>query len=147
MLMGLTDDGGAKETACKPKVSLVTDGLSNSLMLGEKGGQSSFYARNVNQGSGPSVSGYDAWNGLWASYSSAWVRTFTDDGLVYSWTAGPCIINCQNGYGAIYAFHPQGANFLFGDGSVRFLRETVPLDVMFALLTRTGGEVMSPGDV
>jgi prepilin-type N-terminal cleavage/methylation domain-containing protein/prepilin-type processing-associated H-X9-DG protein len=147
MLMGLTDNGAtAAETAIKPTMSMVKDGVSNSLMFGEKGGQPGFWVKGKEIGEGVSASGYDAWNGLWASYSSAWVRTFSDDGLVFSWTGGPCVINCQNGYGAIYGFHETGANFLFGDGSVRLLRESMSVDVMFALLSRSGGEVVSPND-
>ena len=39
--------------------------------------------------------------------------------------------------------HGGGANFLFGDGSVRFLKETINLqDVYWALSTRDGGEVV-----
>ena len=44
-----------------------------------------------------------------------------------------------------YAFHPAGANVLFADGSVRFVRETVKLDVFAALCTRAAGEVV-PAD-
>ena len=39
--------------------------------------------------------------------------------------------------------HPGGANFLMGDGSVRFIKETINLDVFKALGTRAGGEVIS----
>jgi prepilin-type N-terminal cleavage/methylation domain-containing protein/prepilin-type processing-associated H-X9-DG protein len=39
--------------------------------------------------------------------------------------------------------HPGGANFLFGDGSVRFLKQTINLQTYRALSTREGGEVVS----
>jgi prepilin-type N-terminal cleavage/methylation domain-containing protein/prepilin-type processing-associated H-X9-DG protein len=42
---------------------------------------------------------------------------------------------------AIYAEHPGGANFLFGDGHVRFISEAIPQRELFALTTRAGGEV------
>jgi prepilin-type processing-associated H-X9-DG protein len=43
-----------------------------------------------------------------------------------------------------YSFHPGGGNFLFADGHVQFIRETVDLRTFAALCTRATGEV--PGD-
>jgi prepilin-type processing-associated H-X9-DG protein len=39
--------------------------------------------------------------------------------------------------------HPGGANMLFGDGSVKFLKDSVSLQTYRALGTRNGGEVVS----
>ncbi|RUL87303.1 DUF1559 domain-containing protein [Tautonia sociabilis] len=39
--------------------------------------------------------------------------------------------------------HPGGAQALFGDGSARFLRETIALRPLAALCTRAGGEIVS----
>jgi prepilin-type N-terminal cleavage/methylation domain-containing protein/prepilin-type processing-associated H-X9-DG protein len=44
-----------------------------------------------------------------------------------------------------YAFHSGGGNFLFADGSVRFVRETINIRTFSALLTRAAGEVV-PSD-
>jgi prepilin-type N-terminal cleavage/methylation domain-containing protein/prepilin-type processing-associated H-X9-DG protein len=41
------------------------------------------------------------------------------------------------------SLHPGGANFLMGDGSVRFIKETVSPGVYSALCSRAGGEVVS----
>jgi len=48
----------------------------------------------------------------------------------------------QNNIVGIYSWH-SGANFLFGDGSVRFLPEAVDDLIVEAIVTRDGGEVAS----
>jgi len=45
-------------------------------------------------------------------------------------------------YGASSA-HPGGANVLFGDGSVKFIKSTISYPTWWALGTRNGGEVIS----
>jgi prepilin-type processing-associated H-X9-DG protein len=39
--------------------------------------------------------------------------------------------------------HPGGANFLFGDGSVKFLKQTIDLNTYHSIGTRDSGEVVS----
>ena len=39
--------------------------------------------------------------------------------------------------------HDGGTNFLFGDGSVRFLKNSINLNIYQALGSRAGGEVIS----
>jgi prepilin-type processing-associated H-X9-DG protein len=73
---------------------------------------------------------------------------------------GLCPLNCTNGddigpqtfpypyYGSegtseTFAFHPGGANFLMGDGSVRFIKETIGLVTFASLITCAGGEIVS----
>ncbi|MCS7272314.1 MAG: DUF1559 domain-containing protein, partial [Gemmataceae bacterium] len=41
-----------------------------------------------------------------------------------------------------YSFHSGGAQFLFADGHVEFLRESLPLTTLAALCTRAAGEVV-----
>ena len=55
---------------------------------------------------------------------------------------GPCALNCINDK-EIYAFHMGGANVVMADGSVRFLKANVKLDVVLQLLTRARGEVVN----
>jgi hypothetical protein len=47
-----------------------------------------------------------------------------------------------DGLRAIFGAHVGGTEFLFVDGSVRFIRETVDPKVLWKLLTRDGGEVV-----
>jgi prepilin-type processing-associated H-X9-DG protein/prepilin-type N-terminal cleavage/methylation domain-containing protein len=53
----------------------------------------------------------------------------------------PRAVNATNG-NEPYSFHPGGANFLFADGHVQFIRESVSVQVVAALATRAGGEVV-----
>jgi prepilin-type processing-associated H-X9-DG protein len=39
--------------------------------------------------------------------------------------------------------HPGGVNVLFGDGSVRFVKNTVGYNIWYAVGTRAGGEIVS----
>jgi prepilin-type processing-associated H-X9-DG protein len=43
----------------------------------------------------------------------------------------------------IGGFTPDGANVLFGDGSVKYIKKTISQDLLKALITRAGGEVVS----
>ena len=44
--------------------------------------------------------------------------------------------------GAHGSYHPGGTNVAMADGSVRFLRQTLPQPVLLAMSTRNGGEVV-----
>jgi prepilin-type processing-associated H-X9-DG protein len=42
-----------------------------------------------------------------------------------------------------YSYHPGGVNGLFGDGSVRFIKDSVNLVALRSILTLAGGDVVS----
>ncbi len=42
-----------------------------------------------------------------------------------------------------WSLHPGGANFLFADGSVRFIKEQIGFTIFQSLATRSGGEILS----
>src|SRR5262249_29582287 len=46
----------------------------------------------------------------------------------------------------VYSFHPGGANVVFADGRVHFLKTTIDIRVFARLVTRAGGEIISAGD-
>ena len=50
--------------------------------------------------------------------------------------------NLQGGFNEIASLHPGGANTAQADGSIRFLDETVDPEIVSALCTRNGGEVI-----
>jgi prepilin-type processing-associated H-X9-DG protein len=47
---------------------------------------------------------------------------------------------------AIQSMHPGGANFVFGDGHVAILGETIDQTVLVALTTRAGGDLVDVGE-
>ena len=54
---------------------------------------------------------------------------------------GPCAINRTNVF-EVYSFHTGGANAVFADGTVHFLKATIDIHILAGLITRAGGEVL-----
>jgi prepilin-type N-terminal cleavage/methylation domain-containing protein/prepilin-type processing-associated H-X9-DG protein len=151
-LVAYAGPGAMPKNETGPRFADVTDGLSNTIFVAESAGRPQLYRLNKMAGSPPTpkVNG-----GGWSRAATAFsLEGSTADG---SSSPGPCGINCTNGFdfqsypdayfgtdgsGAIYAFHPQGANALFGDGSVHFLKQSISIQTLAALITRSGGEVV-----
>jgi prepilin-type N-terminal cleavage/methylation domain-containing protein/prepilin-type processing-associated H-X9-DG protein len=115
------------------RIEQVSDGSSNTILLAESAGRNQTWV----MGKMTSTTGT---TGAWANPSTEIV--FGGYNTATGTSPGPCAINCWNN-NEVYAFHPGGANFLFGDGSVRFARASgMTVDMMIALVTRTGGEVV-----
>jgi len=129
--------------AAQPTLAQVTDGLSQTAMIGERAGRPQYWVK------GRKVSDTNtsfAFDGGWASYQSVWLRTFLADAqTVVTSGLGPCAVNCNNGF-CVYSFHPGGVNVAFGDGSVHFLKESLASPVFYALITKQRGEVISATD-
>ncbi|MGH7169200.1 MAG: DUF1559 domain-containing protein, partial [Gemmataceae bacterium] len=101
----------------------ATDGLGNTLMVSEAAGQPEEWMRGRRTGS--SVLPENAV--LAARDNDFSLRGFTWDAATQRYSnvhSGPCAINCSNIKG-VYSFHHGGAQAVFGDGSVRFLRQDV----------------------
>jgi prepilin-type N-terminal cleavage/methylation domain-containing protein/prepilin-type processing-associated H-X9-DG protein len=77
------------------------------------------------------------YNHYYPPNASAW------DCVTNDYTPGPGQYTAI-GFRAARSQHTGGVNLLLGDGSVRFVRDTVNLDVWRAAATRAGGEV--PGE-
>jgi prepilin-type processing-associated H-X9-DG protein/prepilin-type N-terminal cleavage/methylation domain-containing protein len=115
----------------------ITDGTSNTILVAECAG------RPTTWWAGRMVPDVLAPGGPWASGANGFsVAGSAPDGAT---RPGPCAVNCTN-YGELYSFHPGGANVVFADGSVRFLQAGISLRVLAALITRAGGEIVSPSD-
>jgi prepilin-type N-terminal cleavage/methylation domain-containing protein/prepilin-type processing-associated H-X9-DG protein len=114
------------------RLTEVADGSSNTILVAEDAG------RNQKWVLGRQVAASGA-TGAWANPATEIVVTGFNPAT--GTTPGPCAVNCINN-NEVYAFHPGGANVVFGDGSVRVLRANVDINVMIALTTRARGEVI-----
>lgn len=89
-------------------------------------------------------------NGRWDERGAGWAWSFMGTGNSYNHTMLPNERSCHIFNGGDDWFgrnmmsassnHPGGANVALGDGSVRYVSETVLPDVWWALGTRNGGE-------
>ncbi len=119
-------------------LSVVTDGLSNTMMFGEvTGGPNGFLAKGVIDPAYQSAYAMGHLGGL----NRLSLRTYTYDGKVMF--GGNCVINCNSEGGNLYSFHPGGANMAMGDGSVRFLKQTVAATTVFKLIGCNDGNIVS----
>ena len=136
------------------RMSSITDGLSNTIIIAEAAGRPSMYVsgkksinpRVGNIAFGTSVTA-DGWG--WADInggfsvdgaSAAGVQNNTGSSGTVT-MAGNCMINCTND-SEIYAFHTGGANFVFADGSVQYLSATINAATLLALMTRDFGDIV-----
>jgi prepilin-type N-terminal cleavage/methylation domain-containing protein/prepilin-type processing-associated H-X9-DG protein len=119
------------------RLSAITDGTSQTLLISELAGRPDQYVKGVKQPTNDNLR-FPYWWGPWASYNSCIYKTWSDDGQT---PGGFCAINCNNSWG-IYSFHQNGANAVFVDGSVHFLRVGLNRDVFAGLVTRAGGEIL-----
>ncbi|MCC7476022.1 MAG: DUF1559 domain-containing protein [Pirellulales bacterium] len=126
------------------KMNRVTDGTSHSIMVGECAGREDVWRRgqkyDVDYTGSPKIR---ARGGAWATSDNAY-----EIGQRKAWNTsfdpipGTVSINNSNEWGhCFYAFHPGAANFVFADGSVRTLAESIELRTLADMVTRAGQEV------
>ena len=128
------------------RIPSITDGTSNTVMIGEDAARPVGYNHNrqIYVQYGAPVDGVinptSGGGGAWADpFTYAHLDGATADGIRGD---GICLINCTSN-NEIYSFHPGGANMLFADGSVHFIKESVNQLTIVALITRAGGEIIS----
>jgi prepilin-type N-terminal cleavage/methylation domain-containing protein/prepilin-type processing-associated H-X9-DG protein len=124
-----------KEAATR--FSQITDGTSNTIMIGEDAGRPSLWQA----GQATATYTQDGWG--WADPDAGFsLSGATTDGKTIG---GPCVMNCTND-SEFYSFHANGVNVCLADGSVRFISSSVKNTLFAALITRAGNEVISGSD-
>ena len=120
------------------RVRQVTDGLSKSFMLFEDAGRPFHYLRGTEVPVAEAENGLIAHGFRWADDRQYFVIGYHDrDGCGLT-----SFMNCSN-WDEIYSFHPEGANFLYGDGSVHGHTETIHPEVFVSRFTRAARDVAS----
>ncbi len=151
----------------KTRIAECTDGLSNTIAIGEDAGRDPRYISPYTEGVvinvyqfittpppgelGP-ADGYTNKRRYWR-----WAEADTAFGVsgspnnkyrpmyeVTSWAATG--VTAGNNAGAndeLFSFHPGGINCLFGDGSVHFIKDSINVVTLRSLVTLKGGEVLS----
>jgi prepilin-type N-terminal cleavage/methylation domain-containing protein len=97
----------------------LTDGLSNTLVVGERS----------------SRRGGTIWTGVVPGANAAMARVVG--------TADHTPNHPSHHFDDFSSYHPSGAHFLLGDGSVRRLNDQIDLITYQSLMTRSGGEVVN----
>ncbi len=156
-------DGNGVFTQTPVRVLEITDGTSNTAAFSESTlGTGTAPAGvptdpqtvrsvilEVPGGGDPTPAACDAGSGAWnprrgeqwinGHYGRTLYNHYYPPNAAGKWDCGNASGN--KGLTAARSGHAGGVNVLFCDGSVRFVRDAVPLDVWRALATRSGGEV------
>jgi prepilin-type processing-associated H-X9-DG protein len=124
------------------RYSDIQDGTSYTLLVVEMADKPNHWAAGKLSEDRSNTPQMPALAGQWAAPNWNHLRSYSADGKS---SFGPCAVNCSNG-ASIYSFHEGGANSLFVDGSVRFLKAGMSQEMLVALVSIDGGEVLSPND-
>jgi prepilin-type processing-associated H-X9-DG protein len=119
----------------KPQFKDISDGLSNTILIGERAGRPDMYSKGKLVDAFP----YTDPNRATDHHQAAWGISPHFWWLV-SWHEQP--INESNANG-LYSLHTAGANVGLADGSVRFLSDTIDQETLNALQTRSEGDLVS----
>jgi prepilin-type N-terminal cleavage/methylation domain-containing protein/prepilin-type processing-associated H-X9-DG protein len=136
----------------KIKMSSITDGSSNTMMVSECGskpiGYNGFRQIYLSEVNGLPVDGViepvSSGGGAWADHFT-YSSLAGAQGRLNGIRGGTCMVNCTSN-NEIYSFHTGGANALFVDGSVHFLKDVATVPLVAGLVTRAGAEMISGDD-
>jgi prepilin-type N-terminal cleavage/methylation domain-containing protein/prepilin-type processing-associated H-X9-DG protein len=106
----------------------VTDGLGQTLMIGEKHVRAVNLGNETTAGDGPMFGGY--------AYNIMRIA-----GFAYRLADGPADTVAGNELAVFGSAHPGAVNFVWGDGSVRPLQPSIDSTTLARLTTRAAGTV------
>jgi prepilin-type N-terminal cleavage/methylation domain-containing protein len=136
--LGLVDPtvnpNGVMDVNIVVAITEIHDGTSNTSVLAEDAGRPALWraGKQINTG-GQS-------DGGWADRDNEYItHGYTADGVTVN---GPCHTNCTNN-NEVYSFHTGGANHVFADGSVHFIKASTNIRVFVKLLTRAGDDIVT----
>jgi prepilin-type N-terminal cleavage/methylation domain-containing protein/prepilin-type processing-associated H-X9-DG protein len=119
------------------RIVQIKDGTSNTIMLTEDAGRPTLWQGDQ------AIQQQAVLGGPWQAYNNGIILKGSNYDGTGLW--GPCAINCTNNR-EVYSFHPGGANAVFADGHVQFLRAGLSIQTLAALVTRAGAEQASAID-
>lgn len=128
MLSHFQNATGSVSTNRIVRLTDVTDGLTNTLMVGE-------LSKNIPSSPAGIPNHYRSWvRGNNGGSGITKCVTFPINSTFY---------NGSNNFNEISfgSNHPGGTNFLLGDGSTRFIRDTIDLNVYRAMASMQSGEI------
>jgi prepilin-type N-terminal cleavage/methylation domain-containing protein/prepilin-type processing-associated H-X9-DG protein len=140
------------------RIAEITDGTSNTIAIGEDAGRDErFISPYTEVSAGGDLRG----NGPWSQQAFRRYWRWVEPDEAYGVSGQPnnkyrpmCETTPypasgttagQNGGGndELFSYHSGGVNCLFGDGSVRFIKDSINVVTLRAAVTMQGGEVLS----
>ena len=115
-------------------IAEIRDGTSNTSVIAEDAGRpTKWRAGKLFASSGQN-------DGAWADRDNEYItHGYTLNGNA---NPGPCHTNCTNN-NEVYSFHSGGANHVFADGSVHFIKASMDIRLFVKLLTRSGEDIVT----
>lgn len=135
------------QTPDTSKMAAITDGTSNTFLMGERTGGTTIYS-GTRVLSVPAPVG-ETNGGGWGDPLNGehWLAGAVRGATAFPIPQGGCAINCTNLRGqGFHSFHAGGAHFLMADGSVQFNSESVDAFAFAARITREKGEIAPATD-
>jgi prepilin-type N-terminal cleavage/methylation domain-containing protein/prepilin-type processing-associated H-X9-DG protein len=140
------------------RIAEVTDGTSNTVAIGEDAGRDERYESPYTEiSAGADLRGLGPYSQTAFRRYWRWVEPDAAFGVsgqpnnsarpMYETSPYPTTtVTAGNNAGAndeLFSYHSGGVNCLFGDGSVRFIKNSIGVVVLRSIITLNGGEVVS----